>query len=102
MMVTVDCLRLSRVFAELCLAKTEHTNLRLFSLSSVFEENRNDYYQHLENQQRGTLDLTCWINWFLSQVETAAINAKQEFERVIQTTVFFGKNINQLSLTNDN
>ncbi len=83
--------RLSRVIAERCLAEAEHTNLRLFSLSSVFEANRNEYYQHLENQQRGTLDLTCWINWFLSQVETAAINAKQEFERVIQTTVFWQK-----------
>ncbi len=80
---------MSRVFAERCLAKTEHTNLRLFRYHQYLKQIETDYYQHLENQQRGILDLACWSNWFLSQVETAAINTKQEFERVIQTTVFW-------------
>lgn len=83
--------RLSRVIAERCLAEAEQTDLRLFSLSSVFEANRNEYYQQLENQQRSETDLTCWITWFLSQVEEAALNAKVEFERVIQTTYFWQK-----------
>ncbi|MEY8214611.1 MAG: DUF4172 domain-containing protein [Colwellia sp.] len=83
--------RLSRVIAERCLAEAEQTNLRLFSLSSVFEANRNEYYQQLENQQRGEIDLTCWIIWFLSKVEEAALNAKVEFEKVIQTTYFWQK-----------
>jgi len=84
--------RLSRVIAERCLAEAEQTNLRLFSLSSVFETNRNEYYQQLERQQRGGIDLTDWIVWFLSKVEEAALNAKAEFERVIQTTLFWQKN----------
>jgi len=81
--------RLSRVIAERCLAEAEQTDLRLFSLSSVFEADRNEYYQQLENQQRGEIDLTQWIVWFLSKVEEAAHNAKTEFERVIQTTYFW-------------
>ena len=37
------------------------------------------------------LDLTAWIVWFLSMVEIAAIDAKKEFERVMQTTYFWQK-----------
>lgn len=105
--------RLSRIIAERCLAEAEHTNLRLFSLSSAFENNRNEYYQQLENHQRlkvdshercelnnhpntvdenPPLDLTKWIVWFLSMVEIAAIDAKKEFERVMETTRFWQKN----------
>jgi Fic family protein len=97
--------RLSRIIAERCLAEAEHTNLRLFSLSSAFETHRNEYYQQLENHQRcqieslksttennDGLDLTAWIVWFLSMVEIAAIDAKKEFERVMQTTHFWQKN----------
>lgn len=94
--------RLSRIIAERCLAEAEHTNLRLFSLSSAFETHRNEYYQQLENHQgcqmkslKSTtensdgLDLTAWIVWFLSMVEIAALDAKKEFERVMQTTHFW-------------
>ena len=97
--------RLSRIIAERCLAEAEHTNLRLFSLSSAFENHRNEYYQLLESHQRyelgsnekivdenNNLDLTAWIVWFLSMVEIAAIDAKKEFERVMQTTRFWQKN----------
>lgn len=94
--------RLSRIIAERCLAEAEHTNLRLFSLSSAFETHRNEYYQQLENHQRyqmvslkstpensDALDLTAWIVWFLSMVEIAALEAKKEFERVMQSTHFW-------------
>ncbi|MCL1051083.1 Fic family protein [Shewanella abyssi] len=95
--------RLSRIIAERCLAEAEHTNLRLFSLSSAFENHRNEYYQLLESHQHiasttNNLDLTAWIVWFLSMVEIAAIDAKKEFERVMQTTRFWQKN--QLTVFN--
>lgn len=81
--------RLSRVIAERCLAEAENTNLRLFSLSTVLEHNRNEYYQQLENHQRGDMNLTDWIIWFLGCVEQAAHNAKVEFERVLERTRFW-------------
>ena len=86
--------RLSRIIAERCLAEAEDTNLRLFSLSSAFESHHGEYYEQLENHQRyqsDNLDLTQWIIWFLSMVEIAAIDAKKEFERVMQTTTFWQK-----------
>ncbi|PKG92887.1 hypothetical protein CXF95_28310 [Paraglaciecola sp. MB-3u-78] len=71
-------------------------------LSSALETHRNEYYQQLQNHQgcqmeslKSTtensdgLDLTAWIVWFLSMVEIAALDAKKEFERVMQTTHFW-------------
>ncbi|NRA53888.1 MAG: Fic family protein [Gammaproteobacteria bacterium] len=102
--------RLSRIIAERCLAEAEHTNLRLYSLSSALENHRTEYYQQLESHQRcemkshqrcgvkshqrcinegNNLDLTAWIVWFLSMVEIAATDAKKEFERVMQSTHFW-------------
>jgi Fic family protein len=81
--------RLSRVIAERCLAEAEKTNLRLFSLSTVLEQNRIEYYQQLEDHQSGSLDLTQWIIWFLNSVEQAAHNAEVEFERVMHRTRFW-------------
>jgi Fic family protein len=81
--------RLSRVIAERCLAEAACTNLRLYSLSTVFERNRQEYYRQLEQHQTGNVDLTDWIIFFLSSVEQAAKNAKTEFERVMQSTRFW-------------
>lgn len=90
--------RLSRVIAERSLAQAEDTNLRLFSLSSAIERNRSEYYEQLEkhqscqlanDQQFSPLDLTQWVIWFLSMVESAALDAKKEFERVMETTRFW-------------
>lgn len=88
--------RLSRIIAERCLAEAENTTLRLFSLSSVFEVDRAEYYQQLELHQgklneTSELDLTQWIIWFLSKVEKSALDAQHEFERVMQTTRFWQK-----------
>lgn len=90
--------RLSRIIAERCLAEAEDTDLRLFSLSTAIEANRYAYYEQLEAHQRCTpvdaqqtdpLDLTNWIVWFLAMVESAALDAKKEFERVMETTRFW-------------
>ena len=45
--------------------------LRLFSLSAQIQRQRS-YYKILERTQRGDLDVTSWLVWFLSQVENAA------------------------------
>ena len=50
--------RLSRAIAERCLGDAQQSNLRLFSLSSVFAADRADYYQQLDDHQKGNVDLT--------------------------------------------
>ncbi len=85
--------RLSRIIAEHCLAGADKSGIRLYSISSEIEKNRNDYYALLEKCQRGSrLDLTEWINWFLQQITSAANTSMHRLNKIRLTTLFWDKN----------
>ncbi len=81
--------RFSRIIAEYCLAQTETLPLRLYSISSQIEANRNEYYEILEATQRGNLDITRWIIWFLQQVDLSAQTAMILLNRINSSTQFW-------------
>ncbi len=81
--------RFSRIIAEYCLAQTEALPLRLYSISSQIESNRNEYHEILEATQRGNLDITRWIIWFLQQVDSAAQTAMILLNRINSSTQFW-------------
>jgi len=81
--------RFSRIIAEYCLAQTEALPLRLYSISSQIESNRNEYYEILEATQRGNLDITRWTIWFLQQVDSAAQTAMILLNRINSSTQFW-------------
>ena len=58
--------RIGRAVADLLLARTDSMPERFYSMSAQIEAERKDYYQTLEACQRGTLDITLWLRWFLS------------------------------------
>ena len=57
--------RIARAIADLALARADGTKERFYSLSSQLEAERKDYYSELESAQRGGLDITHWLAWFL-------------------------------------
>ena len=57
--------RIARAIADLALARADGTKERFYSLSSQLEAERKDYYSELESAQRGDLDITRWLAWFL-------------------------------------
>ena len=81
--------RFSRIIAEYCLAQTESLPLRLYSISSQIEANRNEYYEILEATQKGKLDITRWIIWFLQQVDSSAQTAMVLLNRINSSTQFW-------------
>ncbi|NOQ35642.1 MAG: DUF4172 domain-containing protein [Methylococcaceae bacterium] len=83
--------RLSRIIAERCLAQGEATQLRLYSISTQIEKNRNEYYQLLENCQKGTLDITEWIVWFLEQIADAANSSQEKLAKIRIATLFWDR-----------
>lgn len=83
--------RFSRVIAERCLAETENTTIRLYSLSSEIERNREAYYEILESHQKGGLDITEWINWFLLQVKAGAESSMEKLEMIRISTSFWDR-----------
>jgi len=81
--------RFSRLIAEYYLAKTEGVALRLYSISSQIEANKKDYYKLLESCQKGDLNITNWIIWFLQQVACAAQQAMKILQRINYSTHFW-------------
>lgn len=63
--------RIARAIADLALARSENSPKRFYSMSAQIRLERNDYYNILEITQKGTLDVTSWMRWFLGCLERA-------------------------------
>jgi Fic family protein len=57
--------RITRALTDRALAQTDAFTIRLFALSASILKNRAEYYRVLEQTQRGELDVTPWVIWFL-------------------------------------
>jgi Fic family protein len=80
--------RIARAIADMLLARSEDSPQRFYSMSAQIREERKEYYEILESTQRGTLDITPWMSWFLdclggaidgAQTTLAAVLAKARF-----------------------
>ena len=58
--------RISRAVGDMALARAEASAQRFYSLSTQIQRERKAYYDQLEATQRGPLDVTPWLDWFLS------------------------------------
>jgi len=63
--------RVGRAIAEMALAQADGTKDRFYSMSSAIEAERREYYSQLGSAQRGDLDITGWITWFLGCLDRA-------------------------------
>lgn len=68
--------RLARAITDMALSQDEGQPMRFFSLSAQILRERDSYYAILERTQRGGLNVTDWLAWFLAQVEAAATAAE--------------------------
>ena len=58
--------RIARAVGDMALARSEGSSQRFYSMSSQIRAERNAYYEVLERTQRGTTDVTDWMDWFLA------------------------------------
>ncbi|MEO7108384.1 MAG: Fic family protein [Rhodoferax sp.] len=58
--------RISRAVGDMALTRAEGAAQRFYSLSAQTQRERKQYYDQLEATQRGTLDVTPWLSWFLA------------------------------------
>jgi len=83
--------RLARAITDMALSQDERQPMRLFSLSAQILRERDGYYDVLERTQRGGLDVTDWLAWFLVQVEAAATAAEQTVANTLAKARFWLK-----------
>ncbi len=81
--------RVARALTDFSLAQDEALTKRCYSLSSQISQERETYYSVLEKTQKGDLDITDWIIWFL-QIFVRAINSSEvKIERAINIGDFW-------------
>lgn len=67
----------------MALARADGIPDRFYSLSSQIEAERNQYYDQLERQQRGTPEITGWLEWFLDCLGRAVSRAETTLEHIL-------------------
>lgn len=83
--------RIARAISDMCLAKADNISERFYSMSSSIEKERKNYYNILESCQRGDLDITHWLEWFLACLNNAIENADKALEKVLHKTKIWQK-----------
>jgi Fic family protein len=75
--------RIARAIADLVLARSENSPHRFYSLSTQIQIERKGYYVILEKTQKGTLDITPWIEWFFNCLIRAIDNALGTLDQIL-------------------
>jgi len=81
--------RIARAVSDLFLARADGAERRFYSLSAQIQHERKDYYDILERTQKGTLDVTEWLAWFLSTLCRAIASAQLTLDSVLAKARFW-------------
>jgi Fic family protein len=81
--------RIGRAIAEKCLARSDGSAQRFYSMSSQILEERKEYYEVLEKTQAGSLDITEWLTWFLSCLDRAVEQSNQITSSALEKELFW-------------
>ena len=75
--------RIARAVGDLFLARADGSPQRFYSLSAQIQRSCKDYYEVLERTQKGTLDVTGWLAWFLTTLLHATTSAHTTLDGVL-------------------
>jgi len=81
--------RIARAIADLGLARSDRSPQRFYSMSAQILKERKEYYAALERAQRGTLDVTEWLGWFLACLARALAGAETTLAAVLRKARFW-------------
>lgn len=84
--------RVARAIADLALAQDEGSKIHCYSMTSQISKQRKQYYKILETTQKGNLDLTDWILWFLEVLSKSIENSESLIKKVRLINNFWKKN----------
>ena len=84
--------RITRAMTDMLLARADGTSQRFYSMSAQILRERAAYYNMLEQAQKGSLDITPWLSWFLDCLFHAMDHTEQTLSSVTNRTQFWEKN----------
>jgi Fic family protein len=81
--------RIARAVADMMLARSESSAQRFYSMSAQIRQERKAYYDILEETQKGDLDITWWLEWFLNCLDRAFNRADTILSTVMMKANFW-------------
>ena len=81
--------RIARAVGDLLLARADGTPQRFYSLSAQIQRDRKAYYEFLERTQKGDMDVTDWLIWFLESLHRSLNQAHQTLDAVLTKARFW-------------
>ena len=83
--------RIARAIADMQLSKSEGIFSRFYSMSAQIRLQRKGYYDILEKTQKGSVDITSWLLWFLNCLSAALRHTEHTLEKVLYKARFWEK-----------
>jgi len=84
--------RIARAITDWLLAQSEKSSKRFYSMSTQIQKERETYYKILETTQKGNLDITKWLGWFLGCLDRAFDGTETALDVVFRKARFWEKN----------
>ena len=81
--------RIARAIADMQLARADASRQRFYSMSAQIQRDRNIYYDILEKTQKGNLDITNWLLWFIECLDRAITLSDENLSGVTQKAKFW-------------
>jgi len=83
--------RTSRLLSTLCLYKAGYDFKRLFTISEYYDRDRSTFYKSIQSVRENGMDMTNWLDYFISGLETQMIEVKERGEQVIHRDILIQK-----------
>lgn len=81
--------RIGRAIIDMAIAQDADQETRLYSMARQMQENRAAYYDELNNAQKGDLDITQWITWFVTQFSAACEQSGRHIDQALEKARFW-------------
>jgi Fic family protein len=83
--------RITRALTDMALAQADSQSIRLYAMSVAILDNRESYYQILEQSQSfdSAKDLTPWLLWFFDALDASLNNAINTIDRTLIKTQYW-------------
>src|SRR5215467_365762 len=80
--------RIARAIADMALARSENSPQRFYSISTQIRQERKAYYEILEQTQKGDMNVTPWMEWFLGCLGRAIDGAQTMLNAILAKARF--------------
>lgn len=88
--------RIARAIADKQLSRADQSAQRFYSMSAQIRKERKDYYDILESTQKGSMDITNWLSWFLQCLDRSLEASSETLSGVLKKARFWEKHASTL------